>query len=87
MDIRLTSEVEGRSKERVVFTGTILPATKEQHSSIEHCCEGKETVIMYIMCSRMVCTEFTTSEVADLCTALEGLPLCLEHGDGMFYYT
>lgn len=86
MDVRLTTEVEGRSKERVVFTGTILPATKDQHSSIQHCCEGKINVATFTMCSHMVCTEFTTNEVKDLCTALEGLPLCLEHGDGMFSY-
>ena len=40
MDVRLEPQVEGRSKERVVFTGTILPATKDRHNSIEHCCEG-----------------------------------------------
>jgi hypothetical protein len=29
------------------------------------------------------CEEFTSSEVDALCTALQGLPLCLEHGDGL----
>jgi len=40
MDVRLEPQIEGRRKERVVFTGTILPKTQDRHNSIEHCCEG-----------------------------------------------